>query len=66
MSRTKQDLINDIAALLNKANRESCSNTPDYILAEYMVNSLEELELAIRARDTHEGREIKTIIADAP
>jgi hypothetical protein len=38
--------------LLNRESRENESNTPDYILAEYLVNCLEAYELATNIRDS--------------
>jgi hypothetical protein len=55
---TREDLVKEIAAILNKASRESCSDTPDFILAEHMVRSLEVLEDSIRSRETWFGRPV--------
>lgn len=44
-------LSDDLARLLNKHSRENESNTPDFILAEYMLAALEAFEKASRARE---------------
>ena len=40
-----------LQVLLNKFSRENDSNTPDFILAEYLMNCLEAYELAVNRRD---------------
>jgi hypothetical protein len=45
-------LNEELQALLNKYSRENFSNTPDFILAEYMMRSLSAFESATRARET--------------
>ncbi len=39
-------LQRELSAILNRASREGLSNTPDFILAEYLLNCLEAFELA--------------------
>jgi len=58
---TRQDLVNEIAKILNCASRESASDTPDFILAEHMVQSLEAFEMAVRARTVHAGGIVKEL-----
>jgi len=48
-----------IRTLLNQYSRENESNTPDFILAEYMIKSLENFEKASKARETWYGKELK-------
>lgn len=45
------DLRNELRALLNRASRENESNTPDFILAGYLMNCLEAFEDATRQRE---------------
>lgn len=45
------DLARDLAAMLNRASRENASNTPDFILAQYMLDALAAGEALIRRRD---------------
>ena len=46
MSLTKK-----LQGLLNSESRGHASDTPDYILAEYMMACLEAYELAVNERD---------------
>lgn len=51
----QRGLVRDIAAVLNLRSRENASNTPDYILAEYMVTCLDAFEAASNARQRWYG-----------
>ena len=42
--------------LLNRASRENASNTPDFILAQYLMGCLESFETAVQQRETWYGR----------
>jgi len=42
----------ELSALINKHSRENGSNTPDFILADYMHSCLEAFELAIKQRES--------------
>lgn len=44
-----------LEALINTCSRENDSNTPDFILAQYIMSCLEAYELATRARDRWYG-----------
>lgn len=44
-------LKDELTALLNKHCRENASNTPDFILAEFMLTSLAAFEHASRSRE---------------
>jgi len=48
-------LLADLARLLNRHSRENVSNTPDYILANALVDALKAIEGAVRARDDWYG-----------
>jgi hypothetical protein len=45
-------LWDDIQAVLNRHSRENNSNTPDFILAQYLASALEAFEQAVNARDS--------------
>jgi hypothetical protein len=45
------DLRDELRALLNRHSRENLSDTPDHILAQYLLDSLAAFEAATRARD---------------
>ena len=46
--------------LINKYNMENGSNTPDYILAQYLVDCLKGFNLASRNREKWYGKELHT------
>ena len=45
------DLQLELQALLNKHSRESASNTPDFILAQYLVACLNAFDIAVAKRE---------------
>lgn len=45
----------DIRIALNRASRENESNTPDHVLATYLLSCLEAFEAATEARDSFYG-----------
>lgn len=53
-------LAKDIAELINKASIENDSNTPDYILGEYLVNCLLIYNTTIKNRTQHANSELVT------
>lgn len=46
---------NELERLINRYSKEKASSTPDYILAEYLVNCLNSFDNATRNRDTHKN-----------
>lgn len=52
-------LQEELRHLLNKCCAENASNTPDFILAEYLVRCLDAFEKATNARDKWYGAELK-------
>lgn len=52
-------LATDIASVLNKHCRENISNTPDFILAEYLVSQLIAFERASLAREKWYGKSLE-------
>ena len=54
------DFRSKLTHLINRACLENVSNTPDFILAEYLCDCLEAFDKAVRARDKWYG------IAPAP
>lgn len=49
------DFVSELRDLLNRQSRENESDTPDFILAEYMTNCLTAFERAVRDRDRWHG-----------
>ena len=54
--RTRHELVKEIANILNCHSRENTSNTPDYVLAEFMVSALESFESSVCVREVFHGR----------
>lgn len=50
------ELTQELEQLLNKHSRENESNTPDFILAQYLIGCLMAWEEATRIRDKWYGR----------
>ena len=46
----------DLESLLNRHSQENGSDTPDYILACYLLGCLQTWNLAVRERDAWSGR----------
>jgi len=56
-------MITELTDLINSESRENVSDTPDYILAEFMMKCLDAFELASNKRKAWYGikeRETKT------
>ena len=51
-------LLYDIASACNKVCRENISNTPDFILAQYLLKCLEAYEQASLAREKWYGKSL--------
>ncbi len=47
----------EIAAVLNKHSAENASNTPDFILAQYLWACLLAFDTAVQLRETWYGRD---------
>lgn len=50
------DLESNIRVLINQFSREGKSDTPDFILAEYLIGCLEAFERAVNSRDLFHGK----------
>lgn len=46
----------ELEALLNRYSKENGSNTPDFMLADYLTESLEAFDRAVMAREKWYGR----------
>ena len=55
MINNKQAFIKDMAAVINKHSRENVSNTPDFLLAEYLYECLSGAENLIICREKYYG-----------
>jgi len=50
------DLHDELQSLLNRHSKENGSNTPDHVLAEYLVSCLAAFDHAMRMRALWYGR----------
>jgi len=48
----------DLAAAVNRCSRENVSNTPDFILAEFMERCLQAFEAASKRREDWYGQHL--------
>ena len=60
----KTTLINDLTHLLNYHSEENGSNTPDFILAQYLEGCLRTYERAVQQRQTWHGRDPRPSCVD--
>lgn len=54
-----QDLERDIAAALNRVCAENASNTPDFILAQFLIGCLAAWNAGVQQRETWYGRDVR-------
>lgn len=52
-----EGFMGELSVLLNKYSKENTSNTPDFILAEYMISCLEAFNVASNRRGRWYGEE---------
>uniref|UniRef100_A0A6M3L9J3 Uncharacterized protein n=1 Tax=viral metagenome TaxID=1070528 RepID=A0A6M3L9J3_9ZZZZ len=50
------DFYKELEVLINKYSKETASNTPDWILAQYMLSCLSAFEAAVQEREVWYGR----------
>lgn len=49
----------ELCSLINRFSKENGSNTPDWILADYLTRCLDNFNLTSRAREKWYGKELK-------
>ena len=54
-ARDTSTLEEDISAVLNRHSAENASNTPDFILAQYLLGCLAAFGATVKARDAWYG-----------
>lgn len=52
-------LKKEITAVLNRYGQEGASNTPDFILAQYLLGCLAAFNTAVQQRETWYGRDAR-------
>lgn len=55
-----------LARVINEHSLDNDSNTPDYILAEYLAGCLNAFNTATRSREIYYGREDPLIVKEIP
>jgi hypothetical protein len=53
---SKNTFRSDLAAVINKHSKENGSNTPDFILAHFLLDCLKAFDGSVNLRETHYGR----------
>ncbi len=59
-------LERELAAVLNRYSQENASNTPDFILAQYLLNALVAWNVAVQQRETWYGRDARPTGGSGP
>ena len=62
--KVERDFEQELCMLLNKHSAENTSNTPDFILAQYLVACLAAYETAVQQRETWYGRDARLVADD--
>jgi hypothetical protein len=57
--RESKEFVDQLSDLLNRHSKENASNTPDFILAQYLVACLEAWNTATQQRETWYGRDAR-------
>jgi hypothetical protein len=52
----KRDFRDDLTALINSYSKENGSDTPDFILADYLIAALDAYDRTVRNREAWYGR----------
>jgi hypothetical protein len=55
---TDTEFRRDVQTAINRASKENGSNTPDFILADYLAHCLQAYDRAVTAREKWYGREV--------
>ena len=66
MAECPAAFMEDLTALLHRYGMEHGSNTPDFILAEYLLKCLETWNATVQRREQWYGREPSLVVADPP
>lgn len=57
-------LERDLSGVLNRYSQENTSNTPDFILAQYLLSCLAAWNTATQQRETWYGRDARPTLAE--
>ena len=59
-------LLEDIQSAINRHSAENASNTPDFILAQYLERCLAAFDVAVQQRETWYGRDARPTETEPP
>lgn len=60
------NFLNELQALINRYSQENASNTPDFILAQYLDSCLQAWNTATQQRETWYGRDARPTLVENP
>lgn len=58
-NQTTPAFVDELASVLNRFSRENASNTPDWILAQYLMACLAAWNVGVQQRETWYGRDAR-------
>jgi len=61
MKQITDEFRKDLAEVINRHSQENGSNTPDFILADYLCACLQAFNTASRDREKWYGKELKIL-----
>lgn len=61
-----QSFESELSDLINKHSQENASNTPDYIMAQYLASCLLAYNTAVQQRETWYGRDARPTAGTGP
>ena len=56
-AKSNETFVKELEYLINRYSQEQDSNTPDFILAEYLNNCLQNFAIVVEKREKWHGRE---------
>ncbi len=66
VARNREEFLARVRSAINCACLENGSNTPDFLLAEYLLGCLDNFDRAVTAREKWYGRGPRLVGADDP
>ena len=59
MSQERRGLESELCSVLNRYSTENASNTPDFILAQFLLGCLAAWNIGVQQRETWYGRDAR-------
>lgn len=54
-----ESLERELQSLLNRFSMDNISNTPDFVLAQFLLSCLKGFDAAVQQRETYYGRDVR-------